>query len=238
MRTLQGGSDRDHPGVVTASYPSGTGSHGRVRHPDRWRGGGGPGLQHARRLGRDLRVLRQQARADDRRHRRGEGAGRGSASAPPRSPLPAARHTITALPTPQPPVVPNDVIPGTDCELPGTGCPTVAELDAAREEFEHEAFQPTGDYTVTDAYDGSPGASFGMQGEIGIAAEQRPPADDPDRDHRPVGHRGPRRAPRLQRRAPAAPRRRQERQLRHLPPPRTRRSRGSPRTTRCGPAPR
>ncbi len=40
----------------------------------------------------------------------------------------------------------------------------------AREEFEHEAFLPTDPYTVTDAYDGSPGASFGMQGEIGIAA--------------------------------------------------------------------
>ena len=84
----------------------------------------------------------------------------------------SAAGTITALPTPQPAVVPNDVIPGTDCAQPGNDCPTAAELNTAREEYEFEAFQPTGPYTVTDSYDGSPGSSFGMQGEIGIAAER------------------------------------------------------------------
>lgn len=68
-----------------------------------------------------------------------------------------------------PPVVPNTELPGSACELPGTGCPGTAALDAQREELEGEAFAPTAPMTVTDAYDfGVSSSSF--FGEIGIAA--------------------------------------------------------------------
>ncbi len=81
--------------------------------------------------------------------------------------------TVSAIP-PLPAVVPNSTIPGTDCTLPGTDCATGAALEAAREELESELFQPTGDFTVTDAYDGSAynGTSFSSSffGEIGLAA--------------------------------------------------------------------
>jgi predicted extracellular nuclease len=70
---------------------------------------------------------------------------------------------------------PRATVPGTDCALPGTGCLTGAALNAAREAFEGELFQPTGDYTVTDAHDGSAynGSSFSSSffGEVGLAAE-------------------------------------------------------------------
>ena len=50
--------------------------------------------------------------------------------------------------------------------------------NTAREAFEGELFQPTGDYTVTDAYDGSAynGGAFSSSffGEIGLAAKLRP----------------------------------------------------------------
>jgi predicted extracellular nuclease len=76
---------------------------------------------------------------------------------------------VTELSQPLPPAVPNTVLPGTDCALPGDECLTGAELDAAREEFEGEAFQPTTPMTVTDSYDfGATSSSF--FGEIGIAA--------------------------------------------------------------------
>jgi 5'-nucleotidase len=76
---------------------------------------------------------------------------------------------VTELSQPLPPAVPNTVLPGTDCALPGDECLTGAELDAAREEFEGEAFQPTTPMTVTDSYDfGVTSSSF--FGEIGIAA--------------------------------------------------------------------
>jgi len=77
---------------------------------------------------------------------------------------------IAALPA----AVPSSTIPGTDCSLPGTDCLTGAALDSAKEEVESELFQPTGDFTVTDAYDGSAynGGSFSSSffGEIGVAA--------------------------------------------------------------------
>ncbi|WP_183094160.1 ExeM/NucH family extracellular endonuclease [Nocardioides stalactiti] len=81
-------------------------------------------------------------------------------------------------------VVPNTVIPGTDCALPGTGCLTGAALEAAREEMEGEAFQPTGDFTVTDVYDGSPyipGAANNPNfvGEVGLAANSSVPLISP-----------------------------------------------------------
>ena len=70
---------------------------------------------------------------------------------------------------------PRATVPGTDCALPGTACLTGTALNAAREAFEGELFQPTGDYTVTDAHDGSAynGTSFSSSffGEIGLAAE-------------------------------------------------------------------
>ncbi|GAA4381604.1 ExeM/NucH family extracellular endonuclease [Nocardioides caricicola] len=92
----------------------------------------------------------------------------------------SAANPITVLGTPQPAVVPGDVVPGTDCVLPGSNCLAGAALDAAREEHEGELFQPTGDYTVTDSYDGSPftqsgSRGFAMQGEIGLAAESDVP---------------------------------------------------------------
>ena len=72
---------------------------------------------------------------------------------------------VAALPA----VVPNTEIPGASCALPGTACPTTAQLDQQREELEGEAFLPTAPMTVTDSYDfGVSSSSF--FGEIGIAA--------------------------------------------------------------------
>ena len=92
----------------------------------------------------------------------------------------AAEDRIEALPTALPAVVPGDTLPGTDCTLPGTDCLTGAALEAAREEHEGEAFLPTGDYTVTDSYDGTPftqdsSRGFQMQGEFGLAANSTEP---------------------------------------------------------------
>ncbi len=83
---------------------------------------------------------------------------------------------IASLGTP----VANPSLPGTTCILPGTDCPNPAQLDQVREEFESEIFQPSGDYTVTDVYDGSatnpPNASSSsFFGEIGLAANSEQP---------------------------------------------------------------
>jgi predicted extracellular nuclease len=84
---------------------------------------------------------------------------------------------------PLPAVVANPTIPSTDCALPGTDCLTGAALDAAKEQVEGELFQPTGDYTVTDAYDGSAynggSASSSFFGEIGLAANSATPLITP-----------------------------------------------------------
>lgn len=81
---------------------------------------------------------------------------------------------IAALPA----VVANTVLPGTDCALPGTACPTGSELDALREEFEGEAFLPSAPTTVTDAYDfGVTSSNF--YGEIGLAAGSEVPLMTP-----------------------------------------------------------
>lgn len=75
-------------------------------------------------------------------------------------------------------VTPLTSVPGTDCALPGTDCPTGAEIDALREAHEGEAIQPAGPITVTDTYDGpaynggSP--SSGFFGEIGLAVGDQP----------------------------------------------------------------
>ncbi len=81
-------------------------------------------------------------------------------------------------------VVANTVIPGTDCALPGSACPTLAEADVAKEEFEGEVFQPTGSWTATDVYDGSAtnpsgSASSSFFGEIGLAANSAIPLISP-----------------------------------------------------------
>lgn len=76
---------------------------------------------------------------------------------------------VTELAQPLPDVVPKTVLPGTDCALPGDECLTGAELEAAREAVEGEAFLPAAPMTVTDSYDfGATSSSF--FGEIGIAA--------------------------------------------------------------------
>ena len=93
---------------------------------------------------------------------------------------PEVADDVNVLGSPLPPVVPSDTLPGTDCALPGTDCPTGPALEAAREEHEGEAFLPTGDYTVTDSYDGTPftqdsSRGFQMQGEFGLAANSTQP---------------------------------------------------------------
>ena len=77
-------------------------------------------------------------------------------------------------------VVPGTVIPGTGCALPGTACLTGAALESAKEAHEGEAFQPAGDYTVTDVYDGSPynppnSIASNFFGEIGLAGNSTTP---------------------------------------------------------------
>ena len=81
-------------------------------------------------------------------------------------------------------VVANTVIPGTDCALPGAACPTLAAADTAKEEVEGEVFQPTGTWTVTDAFDGSAtnpsgSGSSSFFGEIGLAANSTLPLISP-----------------------------------------------------------
>ena len=71
-------------------------------------------------------------------------------------------------------VVPNTVVPGTDCALPGTGCLSAAALDTAKEEVEGEVFQPSDPFTLTDVYDGGPyvpgtSTNFNNVGELGLA---------------------------------------------------------------------
>ncbi len=87
---------------------------------------------------------------------------------------------ITSLGT----VMPKAVIPGTDCELPGTSCLTGSALEAAREAAEGELFRPTASYTVTDVYDGSAfnppnSGSSSFFGEIGLAANSTEPLVTP-----------------------------------------------------------
>ena len=93
---------------------------------------------------------------------------------------PVATGDVDVLGTPLAAVVPSDTLPGTDCTLPGTDCLTGTALEAAREEHEGEAFLPAGDYTVTDSYDGTPftqdsSRGFQMQGEFGLAANSTEP---------------------------------------------------------------
>ena len=79
-------------------------------------------------------------------------------------------------------VVANTTIPDTDCVL--GSCPSLAASDTAKEEVEGEVFQPSGDYTVTDAYDGSAtnptgSGSSSNFGEIGLAANSDIPLVSP-----------------------------------------------------------
>ena len=74
-------------------------------------------------------------------------------------------------------------LPGTDCALPGTACLSGTALAAVQEAHEGELWQPSGDMTVTDAYDGSAfggdawgtTASSSMFGEVGLAANSTDP---------------------------------------------------------------
>ena len=79
-------------------------------------------------------------------------------------------------------VVANATVPDSDCVL--GSCPTLAASDTAKEEVEGEVFQPGGDYTVTDAYDGSATNPTGSNsssffGEIGLAANSTTPLVSP-----------------------------------------------------------
>jgi predicted extracellular nuclease len=75
------------------------------------------------------------------------------------------------------------LLPGSDCALPGSSCLTGAQLAADQEAHEGELWQPSGDFTVTDAYDGSAfggdawgtSSSSSMFGEIGLAADSTQP---------------------------------------------------------------
>lgn len=92
--------------------------------------------------------------------------------------------TITKLTDSLGTVTPKTALPGADCALPGTDCPDASELEAAREKNEGELFKPTGDYTVTDVYDGSaynPPASGSSNnfGEIGLAVNSDVPLVTP-----------------------------------------------------------
>ena len=77
------------------------------------------------------------------------------------------------------------VIPGTDCALPGTACLAGAALDTAGGSSRARLFQPTGDWTATDVYDGSrrstPTAPTRARcfGEIGVAADSTKPLVSP-----------------------------------------------------------
>ena len=82
--------------------------------------------------------------------------------------------TVAALP----PVVLGDHLPGTECTV--GSCPSPDQLEVLRELHEGEAFLPTGGYTVTDSYDGTPftqasSRGFQMQGEFGLAANSALP---------------------------------------------------------------
>jgi 5'-nucleotidase len=74
-------------------------------------------------------------------------------------------------------------LPGTDCALPGNTCLTGAALAAAQEAHEGELWDASGDFTVTDAFDGSAfggdawgtSSSSSMFGEVGLAANSTEP---------------------------------------------------------------
>ena len=153
-------------GVVTATYPSGTGNlAGFFMQPvarictHAWC------FRHLRVHGlQDVACRWDLGRGD----RQGVGVLRDDRTDTGRS----LRRSVT-LGSPLPAVVLGENLPGTDCTLSG-GCLTGAALEAAREEHEGEAFPPTDPFTVTDSYDGTPwvqGApGFQMAGEIGLAA--------------------------------------------------------------------
>ena len=79
-------------------------------------------------------------------------------------------------------VVAKTTIPDSDCAL--GSCPTLAASDTAKEAVEGEVFQPSGNYTVTDAFDGSATNPTGSNsssffGEIGLAANSTIPLVSP-----------------------------------------------------------
>ncbi|MEO6510271.1 MAG: ExeM/NucH family extracellular endonuclease, partial [Nocardioides sp.] len=82
------------------------------------------------------------------------------------------------------PIAPHTgALPGTDCALPGTDCLTGPALAAVQEAHEGELWAPSGDFTVSDAFDGSAfggdawgtTASSSMFGEVGLAANSTKP---------------------------------------------------------------
>ena len=167
-------------------------------------GSGGVGYDPGRRQHRERRRPGQgvQRPDRDRRHRRPVGPSPTAARPPPIAPRTGA-------------------LPGTDCALPGTTCLTGTALAAVQEAFEGELWQPSGDMTVTDAYDGSAfggdawgtTASSSMFGEIGLAANSDRAARRPDRGRRRAGRARHRRAHGVQQGPPAGPRRRLQHHL-------------------------
>ena len=93
---------------------------------------------------------------------------------------PSKAADVVVLPATLPGVVPGTDLPGTTCTVAAGDCPDASALAALREAHEGEAFLPTGDFTVSDSYDGSAWAQegslgFAMQGEIGLAANSTEP---------------------------------------------------------------
>ena len=111
------------------------------------------------------------------------------------------------------------VVPGTDCALPGSACDNAAALDTAREAAEGEAFQPTGNWTLTDVYDGGPFYAAGTQLQLelrraGRGRGEHQAAGRADRALRRPDPGGPDDEPAgVERRAPDHRRRRFEHQL-------------------------
>jgi 5'-nucleotidase len=84
--------------------------------------------------------------------------------------VPGATGSVTQLATAHAPVAPLAQLPGSDCAV--GSCPTAAELAAAREAHEGEVFDLDGPYTVSNSFSLTNGAN-GFA-EIGLAADTKP----------------------------------------------------------------
>ncbi len=83
---------------------------------------------------------------------------------------PGATGSVTQLATAHDPVAPLTRLPASDCAV--GACPTATELAAAREAHEGEVFDLDGPYTVSNSYSLTNGANG--YAEIGLAADTKP----------------------------------------------------------------